>query len=63
MEVFKAELQLVVIEPLGAPAELAALQLLNDEPETFDLSFCLSKGGAFGCERPDHPLQRLDIVW
>ena len=27
-QVFEAELQLIVIEPLGAPAELAALQLL-----------------------------------
>jgi hypothetical protein len=42
---------------------LAALQLLNDEPEPFDLGFCLVKGGAFGCERPDHPLQRGYIIW
>ena len=28
LEVFQAELQLIVIEPLGPPAELAALQLL-----------------------------------
>jgi len=32
VEVFKAELQLVIIEPFGAPAKLAALQLLDDEP-------------------------------
>ena len=31
MEVFEAELQLVVIQPFGAPTKLAALQLLNDE--------------------------------
>src|SRR6266699_1830095 len=44
MEVFKTELQLVVIE-------------------AFDLRLGLSEVGAFGRERPDHPLQRLDIVW
>ena len=63
IEVFKTELQLVVIEPFGAPAKLAALQLLNDEPEAFDLRLRLSEVGAFGRERPDHPLQRLYIIW
>src|SRR5260370_28387123 len=63
MEVFKTELQVVVIQPLGAPTKLTALQLLNDEPEAFDLRLRLSEVGAFGRERPDHPLQRLDIVW
>src|ERR1700676_5148384 len=63
MEVFEAELQLVVIQPFGAPAKLAALQLLNDEPEAFDLRLRLSEVGGFGRERPDHPLQRLHIVW
>src|ERR1700675_4160740 len=63
MEVFKTELQLVVIQPFGAPTKLAALQLLNDEPEAFDLRLRLSEVGAFGRERPDHPLQRLHIVW
>jgi hypothetical protein len=42
---------------------LAALQLLNDEPEAFDLGLRLSEVGAFARERPDHPLQRLHIVW
>src|SRR6202158_5042304 len=63
MEVFKTELQLVVIQPVGAPTKLAALQLPNDEPEAFDLRLRLSEVGAFGAERPDHPLQRLHIVW
>jgi hypothetical protein len=63
VEVFKTELQLVVIQPFGAPTKLAALQLLNDEPEAFDLRLRLSEVGAFGRERPDHPLQRLHIVW
>src|ERR1700731_3203046 len=63
MEVFKTELQLVVIQPFGPPTKLAALQLLNDEPEAFDLRLRLSEVGAFGRERPDHPLQRLHIVW
>jgi hypothetical protein len=51
MEVFKTERQLVVIEPFGAPAKLAALGLLNDEPEAFDLRLRLSEVGAFGRER------------
>ena len=59
----QTELQLVVIQPFGAPTKLAALQLLNDEPEAFDLRLRLSEVGAFGRERPDHPLQRLHIVW
>src|ERR1700676_2186995 len=63
MEVFKTELQLVVIQPFGAPTKLAALQLLNDEQEAFDLRLRLSEVGAFARERPDHPLQRLHIVW
>src|SRR5216683_3265759 len=63
LEVFKTEPQLVVIEPFGAPTKLAALQLLNDEPEAFDLRLRRSEVGAFGRERPDHPLQRLHIVW
>jgi hypothetical protein len=36
LEVFKTKLQLVVIEPFGAPTKLAAMQFLNDEPEAFD---------------------------
>src|SRR6202158_1965387 len=63
MEVFKTELQLGVIQPFGTPTKLAALELLNDEPEAFDLRLRLREVGAFGRERPDHPPQRLDIVW
>ena len=44
----------------GTPAKLAALQLLNDEPEAFDLRL---RFGASSGERPDHPLQRLYIIW
>src|SRR5258705_4398306 len=56
-------MMLTIIEPIGVPAKLVSLQLLNDAPEPFDFSFCLSRGGEFGCERPDHPLQRLYIIW
>src|ERR1700694_4587372 len=59
----QTELQLVVIQSFGAPTQLAALQLLNEEPEAFDPRLRLSEVGAFGRERPDHPLQRLHIVW
>src|SRR5229473_761004 len=63
MEVFKSELQLVGIQPFGAPAKLAALQLLNDEPEAFDLRLRRCEVDAFGRERPDHPPQRVYIIW
>jgi hypothetical protein len=53
VEVFKTELQLVVIEPFGAPTKLAALQLLNDDPEAFDLRLRRSEVDALGRERPD----------
>jgi hypothetical protein len=33
---------LIVIEPLGPPAELAALQLLDNEIEPFDLGVRLA---------------------
>jgi hypothetical protein len=46
VKVFKTELQLVVIQPFGAPTKLAALQLLNDEAEAFDLRLGFSKVGA-----------------
>ena len=62
VEVVEAELQLVVIQPFGAPAKLAALQLLNDEPEPFDLRLRFGEVDAFGRERPDHPLQRVYII-
>ncbi len=41
VEVVEAELQLIVVEPFGTPTKLAALQLLNDEPEAFDLGLRL----------------------
>jgi hypothetical protein len=41
VEVFKTELQLVVIQPFGAPTKLTALQLLYDEPER-SISACAS---------------------
>src|SRR5216683_3508492 len=63
VEVVEAELQLIVVEPFGTPTKLAALQLLNDEPEAFDLRLRLREAGAVGRQHPDHPLQRLHIVW
>src|SRR6266436_8890228 len=63
VEVVEAELQLVVVEPFGTSAKLAALQLLNDEPEAFDLRLRRSEVDAFGRERSDHPLQRAYIIW
>ena len=40
LEVFQAELQLVGVELLRAPAELAALQLPDQEPQLLDLRLC-----------------------
>jgi hypothetical protein len=48
VEVFEAELQLIVIEPLRASAELTMLELLNDQPEPFDLRLGLGESGALG---------------
>lgn len=62
VEVLKSELQLSVIEPLIPPAELATLQLLDDEMEPFDLGLRLAEAGALGCERAYQLLQRLHII-
>ena len=40
LEVLQAELQLVGVEPLRAPAELPALQLPDQEPQLLDLGLC-----------------------
>jgi hypothetical protein len=62
VEILEAELQLIVIEPLSASAELAALQVLDDKVEPFDLSLRLAEAGALGREQAHHPLQRLHIT-
>jgi hypothetical protein len=54
--------QLVIIEPLGPSAKLAALQLLDDEMEPFDLGLRLGEAGALGRERTHQLLQRLYII-
>jgi len=61
-QVFKAELQLIVIKPFGTTAKLTALQLPDDEPQPFDLGLRGGEAGAFGRQRPHHSLQRLYIV-
>jgi hypothetical protein len=55
IEIFEAKQQLLV-EPSSGPAKLAALQLLRNEPQPFDLSLCLGEGSAVSHER-SHPLQ------
>ena len=60
VEVLQGEPQLVVIELLGPPAELATLQLLDDEMEPFDLRLRLAENGTFGrsatiCCRAHYP--------
>jgi hypothetical protein len=51
IEVLEAKLQLIVIEPLGPPAELAALELLDNELEPFDLCVRLAQAGALARAR------------
>ena len=62
VEIFEAELQLVAIELFCPPAELAALQLLDDEVKPFDLGIRFAQTGTLGCERAHQLLQRLHIV-
>jgi len=47
-QVFETELELILVEPLGASAELAALQLLDDDVEPLDLGLCFVEGHALG---------------
>ena len=60
LEVFQAELQLVGVEPLRAPAELPALQLPDQEPQLLDLGLCRVALGpssiAFGLQRDERSI-------
>src|SRR5262245_22112926 len=46
-QILQPQLQLTVIQSLGPPAELLALQLLHDEPQALDLGLCLGERPAF----------------
>jgi len=48
VQVFQAELQLVVVEPFRAAAKLAALELLHDQPQAFDLRLRFGESRALG---------------
>ena len=65
-EIFQAELQLAVLETLGAPAELQTLQLLHDQPQALDLALGLGQRGpfarAFRRQLADQPMQRINII-
>jgi hypothetical protein len=61
-EVLKTKLQLIVCQPFGPPAKLAALQLLHDQPQSLDFRLSRGERGAVGGKGPHHPLQRLHIV-
>ena len=56
LQIFEAELQLIIIKPFSSTAELTALQLLHDEPEAFDLRLRLREGRAVDRERANHLL-------
>ena len=62
VQVFEAQLQLIIIKALGAAAELVALQLLDDQLEAFDLGLRLGEVGPLGRQQSHHPVQRLNIV-
>ena len=62
VQILEAQMQLIVIEALGATAELIALQLLDDQLEAFDLRLRLGESGPLGRKRSHHPVQRLNIV-
>ncbi len=62
VEVLESELQLIVVEPLGASPELGSLQLLDDEMQPFDLRLRRAETGALGCKRAHQFLQRLNII-
>ena len=49
-QVIEAELELILVEPFGTPAEPATLQLLDDKAKPLDLGPCLGQTGALGCE-------------
>jgi len=61
-EILKPELELAVIETFGAPAELVALQLLDDEVKPFDLGLRLGESSALDREEAHQLLQRLNII-
>ena len=62
VQILEAQMQLIVIEPLGATAELITLQLLNDQLETFDLGLRLSQVGPLSRKHSHHTVQCLNIV-
>jgi len=61
-QIFKAELQLIALEPFGTPSKLVTLELLHDEPQPLDLRLRLGESGALDRKRAHHPLQRFHIV-
>jgi hypothetical protein len=65
IEVLKSERKLVAVEPFRSPAELRALQALNHQPKTLDLSPHSRKlssliRGLRG-KIAHQPMQRIDI--
>jgi hypothetical protein len=51
-----------LIKPLGPPAKLAALQLLDNDMKPLDLGLCCGEGGALGSKRAHQLPQRCYIV-
>ena len=67
IEVFQTECKLITVQSLRPPAELRALQVMNDRPETLDLDArSLQLGPLIGGLRGHvayQPMQRIDIGW
>jgi hypothetical protein len=63
LEVIEAEPQLIVIKRFRPASKLIPLQLSDDEAEPLYLGLRLREPGPLGCERSDHLLQCVHIVW
>jgi hypothetical protein len=63
LEVIEAEPQLIISERFGPASKLIPLQLSDDEAEPLYLGLRLREPGPLGCERSDHLLQCVHIVW
>ena len=67
VEVFQPERKLIIVEALRPPAELGALQALNDQSQALDLGTrprqLGSLIGGLGGHVAYQPMQRIDIGW
>jgi hypothetical protein len=60
VEILKAQMQLVGIKPLRSAAELAALELVNDQPELVDLTIAPI---LLGDQVTDQLMKQRRVAW